>query len=126
MLLTKDKAKQEAAKTLITFMYRPEVMGNFLNAQPGLFLPVTEEASQAESYWEDPMTSKYSQIIKLEIEQSKYGKLYGFTRDEVNENIGRIAGQYILAQVGQKIVVDGLSAEEAVKWGADQMREAIE
>lgn len=126
MVLTKDKAKREAAKTFITFLYRPEVMGKFLNAQPGLFLPVTEEASQAESYWDDPMTSKYSRIVKLEIEQSKYGELYGFTRDEVNENIGRIAGQYILAQVGQKIVVDGLSPAEAVEWGADLMREAIE
>ncbi len=67
MLLTKDRAKQEAAKTLIAFLYRHEVMGKFLNAQPGLFLPVTKEASEAESYWEDPMTSKYSRIIKLEI-----------------------------------------------------------
>jgi len=125
MLLTKDKKKREAAKTLIEYLYRPEVMGYFLNAQPGLFLPVTEEAAKANSFWEDPMVKKYAHIIKREIEQSKYGKLYGFTRDEVNPNIGRIAGQYLLAQVGQKMVIDGLSAEDAVKWGAEKMREAI-
>jgi len=125
MLLTKDKRKQEAAKTFIEYIYQPEVMGYFLNAQPCLFLPITEEASKSESFWGDPLIKKYVDIIKLEIEQSKYGKLYGFTREEVNPNIGRIAGQYLLAQTAQKMVIEGLSAEEAVKWGAEKMRQAL-
>lgn len=125
MLYTKDKRKQEAIKTFLEYLFKPEVMGYFLNAQPGLFLPITKEASEAKSYWSDPMVKRYTDIIKLEIEQSKYGKLYGFTRDEVNPNIGRIAGQYLLAQTAQKMVIEGVSAEEAVKWGADKMRQAI-
>lgn len=125
MLYTKDKAKQEAVKTFLEYLFQPEVMGYFLNAQPGLFLPITKEASEADSYWSDPMVQRYADIIKLEIEQSRYGKLYGFTRDEVNPNIGRIAGQYLLAQTAQKMVIEGVSAEEAVKWAADKMREAI-
>jgi len=125
MLYTKDKRKQEAIKTFLEYLFQPEVMGYFLNAQPGLFLPISKEASEADSFLGDPTVQRYADIIKLEIEQSKYGKLYGFTRDEVNPSIGRITGQYLLTQTAQKMAVEGLSAEEAVKWGADKMREAI-
>jgi len=128
MLLTDDPAKVEAATKLFEFLYRPENKGWFLNAQPGLFLPVTEEAGEADSFWEadNPIMEQYSHIVELMIEQSQYGALYGFTADEINPRIGRIGGEYILAQVGQRIADEGYSVEEAVEWGAQQMQEALE
>ena len=59
MFLTDDPAKQEAAKKFIRFLLEPENYGRFLNAEPGLYLPVTEAGSTAESYWNDPLVVKY-------------------------------------------------------------------
>ena len=126
MLLSDDSQKQDAALTLLEYLYRPDVMGRFLNAQPGLFLPVTAEAAESETFWEGTAQEHYREIVELMIEQSQYGALYGFTHDEVNPNIGRVGGQHILIQVGQRMVEDGLSAEEAVSWGAEQIRRAID
>ena len=45
MILTDDPAKQEASKKFLSFLLEPENYGRFINAEPGLYLPVTEDGS---------------------------------------------------------------------------------
>lgn len=126
MVLTDDSAKLQAITEFLQYLHESETYGRFLTADPGLFLPVTATGEQSDSFWNDPVISRYSDLVELQIEQSTYGKLPGFNRDTFNPAIGRISGQNILAKVAQKIAIDGWDAARAVEWGTEQMRQAGE
>jgi multiple sugar transport system substrate-binding protein len=126
MLLTDDPAKQEAAKKFLTFILEPENYGRFLNMEPGLFLPVTEDGSQAQSFWNDPLVVKYKAQVETMVENSTKGRLFGFTYGNTFPSIAAISGQNLLAQTLQLVVIEGQSAEEAVATGQELMEEAIE
>lgn len=125
MLLTEDEAKQEAAKTFLSWLLQPENYGRFLNMEPGLFLPVTETGSTAESFWNDPLVVEYREQVEQMIANSQNGMLFGFTEGNTFPSIASISAQNILAQVLQMIVVDGTSAADAVAQGQQMMEEAV-
>jgi multiple sugar transport system substrate-binding protein len=125
MLLTDDPAKQEAAKEFLRFLFMPENYGRFLNMEPGLFLPVTEAGSEAESFWTDPLVVKYQGQIETMLENSRNGMLFGFTNGNTFPSIASISAQNLVAQTLQMVVIDGMSAEEAVAAGQAAMEEAI-
>jgi multiple sugar transport system substrate-binding protein len=123
MITTKDKAKEKAAKVFLSWLLEPEHYGRFLNMEPGLFLPVTEDGAKADSFWNDPVTTKYKTQVETMIENSKAGKLFGFTTGKVFPSIGAISAQNVIAETLQHIVVDGQSAADAVKAGQAHMTE---
>ena len=124
MILTKDEATREAAERFLTFLLKPETYGRFLTMEPGLFLPVTEDGQNADTFWEDPLVVAYEPQIKTMIDNSQYGALFGFTGGEICDAIGAISAQNLLSQVVQRMVVDGDSPEEAAAWGQQQMEAA--
>lgn len=126
MLLTEDPAKQEAAKKFLAFILEPENYGRFLNMEPGLFLPVTEDGSQAESFWNDPLAVKYRAQIETMLDNSTRGRLFGFTHGNTFPSIASISGQNILAQTLQRVLIEGQPTEEAVAAGQQAMEEAVE
>jgi multiple sugar transport system substrate-binding protein len=123
MVTTKDKAKQDAAKVFLAWLLEPAQYGRFLNMEPGLFLPVTEDGAKADSFWSDPVTTKYKSQVETMIDNSKNGKLFGFTTGKVFPSIGAISAQNVIAETLQHIAVDGQSAAEAVKAGQARMSE---
>ena len=125
-LLKSDATTRKAFKRFVEFLYEPENMGLLLTAAPGFFLPVTAEAAKANSLLGHPTVAAHYEKYQLMIDQTQYGRLYGFTRLPYNYNIGRIAGQNLIAWTAQRMIHDNLSAEEAVKLGAKRMKEAIE
>ncbi len=125
MLLTKDEAKQEAAKTFLSWLLQPENYGRFLNMEPGLFLPVTETGSAAESFWNDPLVVKYHDQVESMIANSQTGMLFGFTGGRTFPSIASISAQNILAQVLQAVVVDGTAPADAVAQGQQMMLDAV-
>jgi len=126
MLLAEDPAQQDAAKTFLRWLLQPENYGRFLNMEPGLFLPITETGSTAESFWNDPMVVKYQPQVEQMIANSQNGMLFGFTGGNTFPSIASISAQNILAQVMQMVVVDGMSAADAVAAGQQLMEEALE
>ncbi len=126
MLLTDDPDKQEAAYEWLRFLLEPENYGRFLNMEPGLFLPVTEDGSEAESYWSDPLVVEYEAQIRVMLENSQNGMLFGFTGGNIFPSIAQISAQNLLAQTLQRVVIDGEAPADAVAWGQEQMIEAIE
>lgn len=125
-LLKSDAKTRTAFKRFVEFLYEPENMGMLLTAAPGFFLPVTAEASKAKSLLSHPTVAAHYEKYQLMIDQTKYGKLYGFTQRPYNYNIGRIAAQNLISWTAQPMIHDNMSAEEAVKLGAQKMREAID
>jgi len=125
MILTSDPAKQEAAGAFITYLLQPDVYGPLLNAEPGLFLPVTRDGFGLSSWLSEPALTTWPECTRLLAQQSLSGGLYGFTSGRYQIKIGPIAGQNIIAQVIQKVVIDKVSPAEAVKWGQEQMEAAV-
>lgn len=124
MLLSDDEAKREASKTFISYLLEPENYGRFLNMEPGLFMPVTADGATAESFWSDPTVQKYRSQIETVIENSKNGRLFGFTSGRVFPAIAAISAQNILAETLQSIVVSGEDPAAAVAAGQERMVEA--
>ncbi|WP_274627411.1 ABC transporter substrate-binding protein [Arvimicrobium flavum] len=123
MLTTKDEAKQAGAKVFLAWLLEPANYGRFLTMEPGLFLPVTNDGAKAESFWADPIVTKYKSQVETMIANSQNGKLFGFTTGKVFPSIGAISGQNVIAETLQKMVVDGQSAADAVKAGQAKMSE---
>jgi multiple sugar transport system substrate-binding protein len=124
MILSKDEAKRDAAKKFLAYLLEPENYGRFLNMEPGLFLPVTEDGAKAQSFWSDPVAVKYKSQIETMIANAQTGKLFGFTDGNVFPSIGAISAQNIIAETLQKIVIDGETPEAAVAAGQQRMEEA--
>ncbi len=125
MMLTDDPAKQDAAKRFISFLLEPENYGRFINAEPGLYLPVTEDGATAESYWNEPLVVKYKSQVEGMLQNSTAGRLFGFTGGHTFPSIATISAQNLLAQTLQLVVIDGQSPEDAVAEGQQLMEEAI-
>jgi multiple sugar transport system substrate-binding protein len=125
MIMTSDPAKQAAAGEFLKYLLDPQTYGSFLNAEPGLFLPLTTDGQTAQSWLSDPVINQYKGCLDLMLQQSKSGMLFGFTHGQYQKKIGLISGQNIIAQTIQKMYIDKVSPEEAVKWGAQQMEAAI-
>lgn len=123
MLTTKDEAKQAGAKVFLAWLLEPANYGRFLTMEPGLFLPVTNDGAKAETFWNDPIVTKYKSQVETMIANSANGKLFGFTTGKVFPSIGAISGQNVIAETIQKMVVDGQSAADAVKAGQAKMSE---
>jgi len=126
MILTDDPAKKAAAQKFISFLLEPENYGRFLNMEPGLYLPVTEDGSAAESFWSDPLVVKYKSQIEVMLENSTKGRLFGFTGGNTFPSIATISAQNLLAQTLQMVVIDGKSPADAVAEGQKLMEEAIQ
>jgi multiple sugar transport system substrate-binding protein len=123
MVLTDDEEKKQGIKEFLKFVFEPKTYAEFLLAEPGLFLPVTEDGDS--SAWKDSeVLGKYPEAVNLMVEQSKYGYLFGFTRDKIPEGIGKISAENLLSQVVQKAIVSGDSPKAAVAWGQQEMQDA--
>jgi multiple sugar transport system substrate-binding protein len=123
MLLSTDEEKKEAAKEFLKFVFDPKNYADLLLGEPGLFLPVTEDGDSPA--WKDSeVLAKYPEAVNLMVEQSKYGYLFGFTREEIPPGIGQISAENLLSQVVQKAIVEGESPDAAVAWGQKEMEAA--
>ncbi|NIM95980.1 MAG: extracellular solute-binding protein [Anaerolineales bacterium] len=126
MILTDDAERQEASAEFLKFMTEPDRHAEWIaNMQPGLYMPVSEEMAQSDSYWEQPILERYKQHILLAFEMSGETVVYGFNHDEPHPEVAAIDGENVLAQTVQKMVVDGMEPEEAVEWGHTKMEELI-
>jgi multiple sugar transport system substrate-binding protein len=124
MVLTPDEKKKAAIAKFFEYLYEPETYGKFINAEPGLFLPVTEAGAKADSFWKDPVIAKYKEQVEVLIEASDHGYLFGFT-DGVSSKIGKVAGPNFIAQTLEQVMVKNKSPEEAVKWAQELMENAV-
>jgi multiple sugar transport system substrate-binding protein len=124
MITTSDPAKKKASEEFLSYLLQPQVYGKFLNAEPGLFLPLTQDGAKAQSWTSDPVISKYRGCVDKMLEQSKSGALFGFTNG-YHESIGKISGQNIIAQAIQSIYVGKKPPAVAVKSAQQQMQQAV-
>ncbi|MEX5717806.1 ABC transporter substrate-binding protein [Geodermatophilus maliterrae] len=126
MVLSEDDARAEAAEDFLAWLLQPENYGEFLNAEPGLFLPLTEDGVEAESWTSHEVITTYRDCVDQMLEQSRSGALFGFVGGQYVDEIGNISGQNVLAQVIQQIAVEGRDPAEAVAAGQQMMLDAVQ
>lgn len=126
MVLTDDPAKKAAIARFLKYLTEPEMNAFMLaNMQPGLYMPLSQGAAEAEALWDHPILNRYKQSIQTAMELTKDTVTWGFNHEKPHPQIAPIAGDNMLAQVAQKICIDGMGAEEAVAWGHERMEELI-
>ena len=126
MVLSEDDARAEAAEDFLAWLLEPDNYGEFLNAEPGLFLPLTESGVEAESWTSHEVITKYRECVDMMLEQSESGALFGFAEGQYVDKIGNISGQNVIAQVIQQITVEGKDPAEAVAAGQKMMQDAVQ
>ena len=124
MLLSADEAKRDASETFVAWLLEPEHYGRFLNMEPGLFLPVTADGMKADSYWSDPLASKYRSQIETMIENAGNGMLFGFTDAGTFPSIAAISAQNLVSDTAQRVIVGGEDPATAAAEGQRRMEEA--
>jgi multiple sugar transport system substrate-binding protein len=125
MVLSDDEAKQKASGEFLKWLMEPDNYGDFLNAEPGLFLPVTSDGAELEQWRSNETLSTYSECVDAMLQQAESGELFGFVDGQYIDSIGEISGQNFLAQAIQQMYVSGMSPEEAVSWTQEQMQAAV-
>jgi multiple sugar transport system substrate-binding protein len=125
MVMSSDDAKAKGAEAFLKYLLEPENYGAFLNAEPGLFLPLTADGAKAASWTGNEVITKYRGCVDAMLQQSETGALFGFTDGQYVDSIGKISGQNVLAQVVQRVYSSGEQPAAAVKWGDEQMRAAV-
>ena len=126
MVFTSDPAKQAAAHAFLSYLLSTDVYGDFLTAEPGLFLPLTQSGLQAESLWSHPVVAQYREYVEEMLAYSANGALFGFTSGNVCAEITAISQQNLLAQVVQQMATGGMTAAQAAAWGQARMEEAVQ
>jgi multiple sugar transport system substrate-binding protein len=126
MVLAEDDDRRAGAGAFLTWLMQPDNYGDFLNAEPGLFLPVTTGGADLEQWRQNEVLSQYPECVDLLLKQSETGALFGFVDGQYVEKIGLISGQNIFAQAIQQMYVNGMPPAEASIWAQEQMKAAIE
>jgi multiple sugar transport system substrate-binding protein len=125
MVLAKDDAKAQAAQDFLRYLLDPANYGDFLNAEPGLFLPLTDDGREAPGWTGNETISTYRECVDVMLGQAESGALFGFVDGQYVDSVGSISGQNILAQVIQRMYSSDEPPAAAVKWGAEQMNAAV-
>lgn len=114
----------DAVKSLILFMMHPD--NNWILTavqEPGLYMPATRANLESKDFWSYGPVGRYQDFVETLADAVEYGSLFGFTHGAVNLAIGKISGADVFADMVQKAVIEGVSADEAVKWAHDKMVE---
>lgn len=119
-----EKGHLDAVKSFIRFAMDPEI-NYILTAvqEPGLYMPATRANLEAAGFWEHGPIAEYRDFVRPLAEAVEYGSLFGFAYGANNLAIGSISGELVLADMVQKVIIEGASPEEAVKWAHEKMEE---
>jgi multiple sugar transport system substrate-binding protein len=125
MVLSEDEAKAAGAGEFLKWLLQPEQYGNFLNAEPGLFLPVTKDGADSEQWRSNKVISTYKNCVDAMLKQSESGELFGFADGQYIDKIGEISGQNFLAQGVQEMYVNKKEPADVVASLQEKMQGAI-
>jgi len=118
-----ERGTVDAVKTFIRYIMDPANYGYWLNRQPGLFLPITEEGEKSPSFWADPVVMKFRPIVELCINETReHAGLWGFMGKETSKMVYLIESTHYLAEAVAKAATGEMTPEQAIKWAAEQFR----
>ncbi len=127
MIFKKAEAKKEAISRFAEYMHRPEVNGEWLaTMEPTLYLPITDAAQNAETFWNHPVIARHRAMVEKQLEVLPNGQLYGFEdAGAYNPTVGELEGSGVLGEIVQRMVIEDMTAEAAAEWGHTRLQEVL-
>ena len=117
MVMTDDPEKQEGLAKFMAFWLSPEIYGEWLGtSEPGLFLPVTDDARTNQIMFSAPVLSQFKKQHQMSLDEAPYTGMYGFMQKAYCPQVGEFEGQNFTAKAMEKMVVEDLSPKEAVAY----------
>ena len=125
MVMTDDPITQEGLAKFLAFWLSPEIYGEWLGtSEPGLFLPVTDDAKTNEIMFSAPVLSQFKDQHQTSLDEAPYTGMYGFMQNNYCPSVGQFEGQNFTAKAMEKMVVEDISPDEAVGYLEELMLSA--
>jgi multiple sugar transport system substrate-binding protein len=132
--VAKERGTLEATKKLIEFCMTPENIWVLTNGQePGHFSPVTQTAIDlvnsgynnmevflVKDFFGPKQQKIYYDHMKVIMSSVEHATNYGFENGPVNLAIGRISNEHVIQDMVQKVVIEGVSPQEAASWAQEK------
>lgn len=123
---TNAEGKLDLVAGFLNWLYTPEQHAKLLNMEAGLFMPVTEATATSDAFLGHPVISQVADMVSVQAQVGGSIDIIGFTGPQGAAHASQIESSFTLGKVLQRIVLEGDSVEDAVKWGADQYQDIIE
>jgi multiple sugar transport system substrate-binding protein len=126
LVITKAaEANSAAVEAFVRWLYEPANHAEMLMAEPALLMPVDVATAESDAFWAYPMNNQYRNLVEEQARVGQTLQVIGFTGPEPAPHASQIESSFTLAKVLQKIVIEGLSPEDAVAWGEQQYLDII-
>ena len=116
VFIPKAAKDMEVTKQFAAFLFEPEGYIKQLHAAPGHVLPVLETISDDPRYQDNPIIEKYPAEVNLMAEAAASGYNLGFESAAHKPNVkaGEIVNSGVLAEMVQRVVLNGEDAKTVV------------
>jgi multiple sugar transport system substrate-binding protein len=123
-----DKAKNDAARRLVAFLYEPNSYITFLHMAPGGMNPMLRDIARMPEYLNDPkgIFKRYGRE-KIEEIISGLDNIGSFTivRGKTFPEAGKIYAKQIIPRMIYAVTIGGMVPKEALAWAEKQMKKVI-
>jgi multiple sugar transport system substrate-binding protein len=123
-----DKAKNDAARRLVAFLYEPNSYITFLHMAPGGMNPMLRDIARMPEYLNDPkgIFKRYGRE-KIEEIISGLDNIGSFTivRGKTFPEAGKIYAKQIIPRMIYAVTIGGMAPKEALTWAEKQMKKVI-
>ena len=110
MVMTDDPEKQEGLAKFMAFWLSPKIYGEWLGtSEPGLFLPVTDDAETNQIMFSAPVLSQFKKQHQMSLDEAPYTGMYGFMQNNYCPAVGQFEGQNFTAKAMEKMIVEDIS-----------------
>ena len=117
MVMTDDPEKQEGLVKFMAFWLSPEIYGEWLGtSEPGLFLPVTDNAQTNRIMFSAPVLSQFRKQHQMSLDEAPYTGMYGFMQNNYCPTVGQFEGQNFTAKAMERMIVEDISPKQAVDY----------
>ena len=109
----------------MAFWLKPKIYGEWLGtSEPGLFLPVTENAETNRIMFSAPVLSQFKKQHQMSLDEAPYTGMYGFMQNNYCPTVGQFEGQNFTAKAMEKMIIEDISPKEAVEYLEELMLNA--
>lgn len=112
-------------EAFLEWLYMPENHASLLMMEPGLFMPVTQATAESDAFLEAPVIAENQKLVSTQAGIADSVNIIGFTGETPAPSASQLESSFTLGKVLQQIVLEGMTPEEAVAWGADQYRDIV-
>jgi multiple sugar transport system substrate-binding protein len=121
--IPKGAANVAEANMVAAFQYRPEIYTKFLLGAPGQNIPVLKGISTSEAFLGNPILARHKREVATLVEICSEAETFSkpSPQHKLNPKLGLVWTSWVLGEIVQKVVVEGMQPKAAAAWGQDKI-----